>query len=237
MRPTTLSQLASAAVSDDAVAHGNAPPARDPLQLHLVLRPRDRDPAAGCARLGGPQPPCARSVRPAAPHACCTRCWATSGWSSATPTCRTTCSTTRKRRCLLIEALRHRLGEVEKAPHARRPIATRDAASSENCSLQAGAAVANGSRRSSTRWPSCGGRRNPGCWAASPQKDNIKFDGLSAGVPRHRCHRLARRVPLRRADARQRGRDGGSGQGLHRTRPDHHPARAAAPATPAARSR
>ena len=46
-----------------------------------------------------------------------------------------------------------------------------------------------------------------------------------ARVARHRRHRLARRVPVRRAHARQRGRDGRPGAGLHRAGPDHHPAR------------
>ena len=58
-----------------------------------------------------------------------------------------------------------------------------------------------------------------------------------ARVARHRRDRLARRVPVRRADARHRGRDGGAGRRLHRARPDRSFRAAAAPATPAARSR
>jgi len=34
---------------------------------------------------------CGRSGEPGAPPACCTKCWATSGWCSATPTWKTTC--------------------------------------------------------------------------------------------------------------------------------------------------
>jgi hypothetical protein len=56
---------------------------------------------------------CAARARPAARHACCTRCWAISGWYAAIPTCRTTCWTTRSG-AKLIDALHHRLAEVDK---------------------------------------------------------------------------------------------------------------------------
>ena len=57
---------------------------------------------------------CAPSGAPAARRACCTRCWATSGWSSAIPFLQDDLLDNPKRRAQLIEALHHRLREVEK---------------------------------------------------------------------------------------------------------------------------
>ena len=54
-----------------------------------------------------------RSVVPAARRACCTKCWATSGRSHAIPICRTICSTIRADAIALVEAMRHRLREIE----------------------------------------------------------------------------------------------------------------------------
>ncbi len=52
-------------------------------------------PPAGRRGLAHARRSCAASGAPGAARACSTRCWATSGWCSATPTCRTTCSTIR----------------------------------------------------------------------------------------------------------------------------------------------
>ena len=61
---------------------------------------------------------CAASGAPAARRACSSRCWATSGSSSAIRTCRTTCSTTRAG-ALLVDAMRHRLNEIDKRRAAK----------------------------------------------------------------------------------------------------------------------
>ena len=149
--------------------------------------------------------PARQSAAPAARRACCTRCWATSGWSSAIPTCRTTCWTIQRRRSLLVDALHHRLTEVEKR---RTPDtdAERDALRG-----RADQAVARAGRRRVRH--ACSARRRGPARARRAHaarltaKDNIKFDGLVARVARDRRHRLARRVSVRRADARHRGRD------------------------------
>ncbi len=120
--PLPLTEIAAAAEA----AGGRAAAARDPLQLHLVLRPRDRHPPARRARLGAAAAACATSAAPAARPACSTRCWATSGWCSATPTCEDDLLDNPRRRGQLVEALHHRLGEVEKrrTPGSRRRSAT-----------------------------------------------------------------------------------------------------------------
>ena len=183
-----------------------AAPARDSLQLHLVLRSRDRDPPARRARLGAAEPAARASAAPAARRACCTRCWATSGWCSATPISRTTCSTTRSAAQLLIEALHHRLGEVEKrrTPGRRRRSAT--PLVGELLALRARRG-ASASPRSSATCGTCASARARVLGALHRQGQH-QVRRPVARVARHRRHRLARRVPVRRAHARQRGRDG-----------------------------
>jgi hypothetical protein len=113
-----------------------------------------------------------------------------------------------KRRGLLIDALHHRLGEVQKR---RTPDADagRDAWWA-SCWWRARRGAAP-SRPTSARWRSCASARSA-CWAATPPRQR-QVRRPVARVARHRRHRLARRIPLRRAHARHRGRDGGAGQG------------------------
>ena len=91
-------QLASAPPEMTHVRRARPRPAgaaaRNPLQLHLVLRPRDRDPAARRRGLAPARRAPRRSGARAARHACCTRCSATSGSCTAIPTSSRTCSTT-----------------------------------------------------------------------------------------------------------------------------------------------
>ena len=144
-------------------------PARDPLQLHLVLRSRDRHPAArpeGWASSAS----CAPSAAPGARRACSTRCSATSGWCSAIRTCRTICSTTRSAARLLVEALHHRLGEIERRRAARperaRPTtAAGDAAPGSSRLLDSRAQSVRVSRASANAPPRCARARCAGCRA------------------------------------------------------------------------
>ena len=109
---------------------------------------------------------------------------------------------------------------------AARPSADAAArrAASASCWQPPARAVRALRRAASTRWPTC---------AAAPRSvlGRVHRQGQHqvrrpvARLARDRRHRLARRVPVRRAHARHRGRDGRPGQGLHRARPDHHPAR------------
>ncbi len=129
------------------------------------------------------------------------------------------------RRGLLVEALHHRLTEVQKrrTPDADLP---RDAAGGRAAARGASAAVKR------LRTPTFERRRR-----AAPQARTRVLRRLTrarttslrrplARVARDRRHRLARRIPVRRAVARHRGRDGARWcKRLHRAGPDHHPAR------------
>ncbi len=192
-----------------------------PYNYTSLLRPGDRDPPARQPALGRAATACAASAAPGAPPACSTRCWATSGWCSATPTCTTTCSTTRAGAASWSTRSTHRLAEVEKR-RTPQVDAERDRLVGE---------LVQAAQRAVAEFDATFARPRP-CAAACQRrlgrltaKDNIKFDGLSRVSPRDRRHRLARRIPVRRAHARHRGRDGRPGQGLHRAGPDHHSAR------------
>ena len=120
---------------------------------------------------------------PAARRACSSRCWATSGWSSAIPICRTTCSTTRSaggcssRRCASA-ATRSRSGALDNARRAATPIpsATRTWRSSS-------ARRARPSLRFERVVPrdrgAAGARRAARAARARRSKDNIAFDGFA----------------------------------------------------------
>ena len=100
-----------------------------------------------------------------------------------------------KRRELLIDALHHRLGEVAKR-RTPQPTRERDALVGELLAAARGA-VERFAAHFRAVWDLRKlTRRVLGRHTA---KDNLKFDGLTPRLARHRRHRLARRVPVRRA--------------------------------------
>ena len=140
---------------------------------------------------------CAPSAAPAGRRACSTKCWATSGWWSAIRTCRTICSTTRAARGLLIEALRHRLGEIDKRRRRRaiEPSATRRSVELL-CSPRARpwttfAAISFAHRALR--------KRALRALLARTRARQRRASTAFARVARHRRDRLARRVSVRRA--------------------------------------
>ena len=189
-----------------SVTQPNEPGSRDSLQLHLVLRPRDRAAAARAPKAGSWSPSCAASAAPAAPRACSTRCWARSGRSSAIPTSRTSSSTGRKRRAEALGGMRRRLDEIE-ARRARQP--------------QGGAAArahARGGRpvRGRVRRHARAARQGAAAPVARHAARQHPVRRLRARLARHRRHRLARRDAVRGAHAGHRGRDRPHGEGAHR---------------------
>ena len=121
------------------------------------------------------------------------------------PYLRTTCSTTRSAGALLIEALHHRLAEVEKR---RTPGSRCRARRAGRRAAGAGARRgASASPRSSARCGTCASAR-AACCRAHHRQGQHQVRRPVARLARDRRHRLARRVPVRRAHARHRGRDG-----------------------------
>ncbi len=125
----------------------------------------------------------------------------------------------RERREALVEALRHRLREIDK----RREVGT---PSNERVALLL-------SRRANRRTvlralvrgnPQPAQEGAEGAGAPHPQGQHL-FRRPGAGLASDGRHRLARRISLRGTGARQRRGNGAAGARLHRTRPDHHPAR------------
>ena len=125
---------------------------------------------------------CAASGAPGARRGCCSRCWATSGSSSAIRTCRTTCSTIRSARRLLVEALRHRLHEIEKrrARTRERTAADRERdAKVAQLDRRGAAPRSTGSKRRSSRDGGAAQARACACCARHTRRDNVAFDGLA----------------------------------------------------------
>ena len=87
-----------------------------------------------------------------------------------------------KRRALLVEALNHRLHEIEKRRRTICRAWRRGGPRSRGARRTAGVGRAPRRRRLRRRvrrrWPSCAAARRR-CSASCTQKDNIKFDGLS----------------------------------------------------------
>ena len=156
-----------------------AAPARDSLQLHVVLRPRDRDPPARRARLGRCSTSCAASAAPAARRACCTRCSATSGSSSAIPYLQDDLLDNPRRRAAADRGAAPPPRRDREAPHAGRPMPARDAHGRRAARRRARRGRA-ASRRS---FRDVGGpaqaHRAASLAPRTRRKDNIKFDGLS----------------------------------------------------------
>ena len=197
-----------------------APPARDSVQLHLVLGPRDRHPPARPARLGRPRPAARRAPhRPLGAHAVRGAGRHLGGPAQSLPA-----------------------GRPARQPAPARP-ADRGAAPPPRRGRQAAHAVGRpgprrGRRRAAGAFPGRGrGLRGPVPRRLRPQEADrprpLARDRQGqhqvrrpvARLARHRRDRLARRVPVRGAHAGHRGGDGRPGRRLHRARPDHHPAR------------
>ena len=144
-------------------------PARNPLQLHLVLRPRNRHPPArrrGMGRLNTlrGERRTGRSARML--FEVLGDIWVV----RRNPYLQDDLLDNPKRRLLLVEALRHRLNEIEVRPPGQRT--GRPAAGSR------GARGARSSRPGSPTPPACA-RASCAAWPAYPASDNIAFDGLA----------------------------------------------------------
>ncbi len=211
-------------VRHDGRAHGRAAPARDPIQLHVVLGSRDRDPPAGRADVAAAR----RAPRRAAhgtlgPHA--------------------------------VRGARRHLGRRAQPLPAGRParqpaaagLAGRRDAPSARGDREAAAAV--DSRRRGRRARRQGGAarrggarsRRPLCRVVPRDPRAAQAHAARARAPhgegqrrlrrprarvaRDRRDRLARRVPVRRASSRRRGRGAGAGRRPGRARAHRHPAR------------
>ena len=110
-----------------------------------------------------------------------------------------------RRRSMLVEALHHRLGEIEKR---RTPTAdaARDA-SSASCSMRRAQRRRRPSQPSSRDVCGPAQARRAQALAQVTRQGQHRVRRPVARLARHRRHRLARRVSVRRADARHRGRD------------------------------
>ena len=129
----------------------------------------------------------------------------------------------RERRAALVDALRHRLIEVEKRRQATENEDLGALGKSQapgRCGAASGQPLFRAFRTDLRPAPQ--GAQDPR-QAHAPRQHRLRRPGPR--LARHRCHRLARRIPLRRAHAGQRGRNRPFGARLHRSRPDHHPAR------------
>ena len=133
-----------------------------------------------------------------------------------------------KRRAMLIEALHHRLlGDREAPP--RRSDGTRRRSRRRSCRARRNAGSGRASRGRRFR------ERIPEDLRSAPSRDQGAGQGHGKGqhqvrrfvprVARDRRHRLARRIPVRRADAGYRSRDRRHDQGVFRTRADRDSAR------------
>ena len=112
----------------------------------------------------------------------------------------------------------------EPRPHAgcRRSTRARDAAVVELLHQRHGAGSGRGAfaAQFGVRSTTCASARCARALARVTAEGQRQVRRALARFPRHRCDRLACRVSVRRADTRQRGRDGGAGRRLHRARPD-----------------
>ncbi len=187
---------------------------------------------------------CAASAAPAARRGCCSRCWATSGWSSAIPTCRTTCSTTRgagsagRRAAPPPERDREAQRRQRGSRIGARAAATDEAERSASVGRLVAAARAAVDRFAADFGETAALRRKARAHARAPHaRGQHRLRRPRARVARDRRHRLARRVPVRRAVPGHRGR--GARRWCRAASSSASPSSraAAAPATPAARSR
>jgi hypothetical protein len=121
----------------------------------------------------------------------------------------------RERREALVEALRHRLREIDKRRDGNERVARLLAAA--QAAVQRLRALVRGHPQ-----PAQEGAQGPGP-PHPPRQHLLRRPG--ARLARDRRHRLARRISLRRAGAGHRRGNGAAGARLHRAGPDHHPAR------------
>jgi hypothetical protein len=102
----------------------------------------------------------------------------------------------RERRVALIEALRHRLREIDKRRQGNDTVQQLIVAARRRSMPSSAISTTTARLRSRVR------KR---CPAHAPRQHRLRRPG--ARLARHRCHRLARRIPVRRALSGQRGRD------------------------------
>jgi len=121
----------------------------------------------------------------------------------------------RERREALVDALRHRLREIDKRREGNERVALLlTAAQRRRTGFRA---LVRGNPQ-----PAQEGAQGAGAPHA-PRQHLLRRPG--ARLACHRRYRLARRVSVRRIGAGHRRGNGAAGARLHRTRPDHHPAR------------
>jgi hypothetical protein len=121
----------------------------------------------------------------------------------------------RERREALVEALRHRLREIDKRREGNARVALLlDRGTGRGAGFRA---LVRGNPQPAQKGAQGAGPPHP------PRQHLLRRPG--ARLACDRCHRLARRVSLRRARARHRRGNGAAGARLHRAGPDHHPAR------------
>ena len=162
-----------------------------PYNYTSFLRPGDRHPPARYRSLANPRRPAQRAGdRPIARMLY--EVLGMYGSSSATPTCRTTCSPTATAAARWIEALRHRLDEVENARgERRRPGAQRQGGQPGDGGQGVDRFQAFFEDTYDLR------KRVQHELVRHPQGQHLLR--RPRRVSRHRRHRLARRVPLRGA--------------------------------------
>ena len=139
------------------------------------------------------------------------------------------------RRAALTEALHHRLDEIDKrrAQHGptrrgRRPGGTRAAGGARregHVPARARRATRSDAFAAEFEETAALRRRAMRRLARSTRQRQHPVRRPRARLPRHRRHRLAGRVPVRRRLPRQRGRSRRGRARLHRARTDDHPAR------------
>ena len=165
-----------------------------------------------------------RARAPAARRACCTRCSATSGWSSAIPYLQDDLLDNPRRQQLLVEALHHRLNEIEKRRRGERRARRRPCAEGRARSWSARARRSTDSPRPSPRPPTLR-KRVQRTLKRYTRSDNICFDGLArvSHVTDATDWRVEYPFVVLTPDTEDEVR--GLVRRLHRARPHHHSAR------------
>jgi hypothetical protein len=136
----------------------------------------------------------------------------------------------RERRDALVNALRHRLTKSRSAAESESDDPERSAKVKRLVEAAQQPSIASKPASAKPRPAPQGARRSRQAHAQGQHR--LRRPGPC--LARHRRHRLARRIPLRRPLSGHRRGNRSSGARLYRSRPDHHRRVAAAPATPAA---
>ena len=167
--------------------------ARDSVQLHLAFGSRDRDPAARRGGLGAARRAARASGAPADRHACCTRCWATSGSWTAIPFLQDDLIDNPKRRGPAHRGPAPSAARGGEAPRSGGRSAARPRSRS-CCRPPARPWIA-----SSAHFPDIIALRKRARRALlkHTRADNVHFDALCPGRARHGRDRLARGAAVR----------------------------------------